>query len=65
MLKNILPFKMFRQQNGLADHTEVPLPIGLSWVMKIKTDIYILKSSALSVSIATQKSQVCKKTFKK
>ena len=39
MLKDILPLKMFRQQNGLVDPTEVPLPIGLSWVTKIKTDI--------------------------
>ena len=38
MLKYILPLKMFRKQNGLVDPTEVPLPIGLSWVTKIKTD---------------------------
>ena len=30
---------MFRQQKDLADPMEVPLPIGLSWVTKIKTDI--------------------------
>ena len=29
---------MFQQQNGLVDPTEVPLPIGLSWVTKSKTD---------------------------
>ena len=29
---------MFQQQKGLVDPTEVPLPIGLSWVMKFKTD---------------------------
>ena len=31
---------MFRQQNGFVDPMEVPLTIGLSWVMKIKTDIF-------------------------
>ena len=30
---------MFQEQNGLVDPMEVPLPIGLSWVTKIKTDI--------------------------
>ena len=39
MFNNILPLKMFQQQNGLVDRTEVPLPIVLSWVTKIKTDI--------------------------
>ena len=39
MLTYILPLKMFREQNGLVDPMEVPLPIGLSWVLRIKTDI--------------------------
>ena len=30
---------MFRQQNGLVDPMEFPLPISLSWVIKIKTDL--------------------------
>ena len=30
---------MFLQQNGLVDPKEVPLPIGLSWVTRLKTDI--------------------------
>ena len=34
-----MQLKIFRQQNGLVDSTEVPLPFGLSWVTKIKTDI--------------------------
>jgi hypothetical protein len=38
-LKYILPLKMFRQQNGLVDPKEVPPPIGLSWVTRMKTDI--------------------------
>ena len=38
MLNYILPLKMFQQQKGLVDPTEVPLPIGLSWVMKFKID---------------------------
>ena len=32
---------MSRQQNGLVDPTEVPLPIGLFRVMIIKSDMYI------------------------
>ena len=43
MLKYILPLKMFWQQNGLVDPMEAPLPIGLSWVTKMKTDINIKK----------------------
>ena len=35
----MLPLKMFRQQNGLVDPMEVPLPIDLSWEMKFKTNI--------------------------
>ena len=38
-LKYRLRLKMFPQQNGLVDPTEVPLPIGLSWVTKMKTGI--------------------------
>ena len=30
---------MFRHENGLVYPMEVPLPSGLSWVIKIKTDI--------------------------
>ena len=34
---------MFLQQNGLVDPMEVPLPIGLSWVTRLKTDILTKK----------------------
>ena len=40
MFKNVLLLKMFRQQKGLVDPMEVPLSVGLSWVMRLKTDIY-------------------------
>ena len=43
----MLPLKMFRQQNVLIDPTEVPLPIGVSWVTKFKTDIYEVKQKII------------------
>ena len=44
-VKVYIAMKKNSQLNGLVNPMEVPLPIGLSWAMKIKTDI--LKKNSL------------------
>ena len=61
---------MFLQQNGLVDPMEVPLPIGLSWVTRLKTDIYkknlaFLKAQRFESGAQTPTIFWCEKNYEK
>ena len=52
---------MFLQQNGLVDPKEVPPPIGLSWVTRLKTEIKKKKKYSPSQKRPAEGMMVCKR----